>query len=155
MGVWAPWWILFCVFRFRLLCDVSLHSFTMFHISVRLWSYPVFTVHFECYECGSVQPPTQANMPLVAWLLSHPIFLESFEDTAFLDQDRRLSNLKNGAFAHMSVTWIVDQFCSVHPCIQQWNQPSYLDFVATHNFSSSQIRQFASEWLIHHACRGF
>lgn len=91
VGVWAPWWILFCVALSPFVCVC-----VMFRISMRLWSYPFFSIHFECYVVQFNHPLTQVNMPLVAWLLSHPIFLESFEDTAFLDQQyRRLFQLGN------------------------------------------------------------
>lgn len=67
----------------------------MFRISMRLWSYPFFSIHFECYVVQFNHPLAQVNMPLVAWLLSHPIFLESFEDTAFLDQCSNTGGFSN------------------------------------------------------------
>lgn len=140
-----------------LCCTFAFCVCVMFRISMRLWSYPFFSIHFECYVVQFNHPLAQVNMPLVAWLLSHPIFLESFEDTAFLDQCSNIggfSNLETDEKRSLStyvMTRIVEQFCIVHPCIQHQrtffsrNQPSYLDFLATHNFSSSQIHQFASE----------
>lgn len=131
--------VLFCTFAFCVWCFAYpctsglIHSFP-FILSV-MW-------------LSSTTHSHQVNMPLVAWLLSHPIFLESFEDTAFLDKWSNtggFSNLETDEKRSPStyvMTWIVDQFCIVHPCIQHQrtffprNQPSYLDFVATHNFSS-------------------
>lgn len=129
-------------------CDVS-HVHASLVLSILFHSFWVL--------CGSVQPPTRTSKHATSSMAVKPSYLSrelwGYCIPGPMQQYRRLFQLGNRwkTKPEHIMTWIVEQFCIVHPCIQHQrtffsrNQPSYLDFLATHNFSSSQIHQFASE----------